>query len=76
MGERITVGLTTEQIYKHKLLAQHIEPYEKRKEILVQFIKTIKVITGITVIQLKDVYGSSLTDLSIDAICVTQATKK
>lgn len=76
MGERVTVGLTTEQIYKHKLLAQYIEPYEKRKEILVQFIKTIKVITGITVIQLKDIYGSSLTDLSIDAICVTQATKK
>ncbi|MBI4973025.1 pantetheine-phosphate adenylyltransferase [Candidatus Roizmanbacteria bacterium] len=77
MGERITMGITTEPLYRHKPLSHIIEEYNIREMNVRNFILKIHPRSQyLKIIPITDVYGSSLSDLSIDAICVTQATKK
>lgn len=76
-GERITVGITTSPLYQHKPLSQIIERYKVREANVDDYIsKNRSHFQKVTIIPITDVYGSSLIDLSIDAICVTLATKK
>ena len=77
MGERITIGITTEPLYRHKPLSQIVEDYDIREANVHDFIlKSHPRFQNVKIIPITDVFGSSLSDLSIDAICVTQATKK
>lgn len=77
MGERITIGVATEPLYQHKPLSHLIEDYNIRETNVHDYIlKSRPRFENIKIIPITDIYGSSLTDLSIDAICVTQATKK
>ncbi len=76
-GERITVGITTERLYRHKLLASCIEPYEVREQSAASHIrKNRKKDTEFRTIPLTDVYGTAVTDETADAIVVTEATRK
>lgn len=77
MGERITIGIATEPLYQHKPLSHLIEDYNIRETNVRDYIlKSRPRFENIKIIPISDIYGSSLTDLSINAICVTQATKK
>ena len=77
MGERITIGIATEPLYQHKPLSHLIEDYNIRETNVHDYIlKSRPRFENIKIIPITDIYGSSLTDISIDAICVTQATKK
>lgn len=75
-GERITVGITTAALYRKKLLASSIEPYEVRERSVASYIG--KHGTGspeFRTIPLTDVYGNAVTDETADAIVVTEATR-
>jgi len=77
MGERVSIGIATESLYQHKPLKQIIEDYKIRETNVRDYIsKNCLRFQNVKVISITDVYGTSLTDLSIDAICVTQATEK
>lgn len=77
MGERITIGITTEPLYRHKPLSQIVEDYKIRETNVRDYIlKSRPRFQNVKIIPIVNVYGSSLTDLTIDSICVTQATKK
>ncbi len=76
-GESITVGITTELLYRHKVLASCIEPYEVREQSVACYIKkNRKKHTVFRTVPLTDVYGTAVTDETADAIVVTEATRK
>lgn len=73
-GTHVTIGLTTAPLYQKKFLAQSIEPFEKREQSLVHYFNEQKYSGRATIIPLTDIYGTSLTDRSIEAIFVTEVT--
>jgi len=76
-GKRITVGITTEAMYQHKLLASQIESYKTRERNILLFIKkTQNNIGNISCIPLINIYGNGYTDKTVDGIVVTEDTKR
>ena len=76
-GKRLTIGITTEVMYRHKLLASQIEPYKLRQSNIFSFIKKMRNdCKNVTCIPLTDIYGTGLVDKTVDGIVVTQDTKK
>jgi len=76
IGKKVTIGITTELLYRHKILASTIETYAVREKGIREYISTIKKNSQeIKLISLTNVYGNSLKDMSVDAILVTSATK-
>jgi cytidyltransferase-like protein len=69
-GKRVTVGVTVGAMTRHKLFSQSIEPYAKRAAYITQFNPSF------SLFKLSDIFGPTLTDPSIDAICVTKDTLK
>lgn len=77
LGQSIEIGITTEPLYRHKLLHEVIEPYSLREKNIRNFVKSNKnKNTDVRFTALKDMYGTSLDRPDIDAIIVTQETKK
>ena len=66
IGKKVTIGLTTEELYKNKFLSQHIEPYEVREKNLKKYCRNI--------IPISDIYGTTLENKEIDAIVVSRET--
>ncbi len=67
-GERVTVGITTKATVRHKAYIVSLESYSKRAENVRLFNSSV------IIYKLTDMYGPTLTDMSIDAICVTEDT--
>ena len=75
-SERVTIGLTLPQLYQQKTLSSHIESYSLRQENLLKFLKKNNWQQRSKIFPLKDIYGTTLTDQSIDALFVTSQTEK
>lgn len=74
-GDKVTIGIATEPLYRRKTLASMIEPYEARERAAARFVTKIRGnLENVSFIPLSDVYGSGLTDKSAEAIVVTEAT--
>lgn len=71
-SEHVTIGITQEKMYAHKLLASFIERYDYRKQTLLSFLRLKNYLHRATVIPLTDIYGISLEN-TIDAIFVTHS---
>ncbi len=67
-GNRVTVGITTGAMIRHKAYSFSLESYRKRVKNVSQFNPSL------SLYKLSDIYGPTLTDVSIDAICVTEET--
>ena len=77
MGKRLSIGITTESMYKDKPLSEIIENYATREVNVRNYVLSLEVRNSdFSLIPISDIYGSSLTDISIDAIVVTPDTKK
>lgn len=77
MGKRLSIGITMERMYKDKLLSETIEDYAVRETNVKNYILSLDVNKNdFSLISISDIYGSSLTDRSIDAIVVTPDTEK
>lgn len=74
-SQRVTIGLTLPQLYQQKTLSFLIEPYSERKKNLLTFLREKGWHKRVTIIPLKDIYGTTLTDQSIDALFVTNETQ-
>ena len=72
----LTIGLVAHPCPYDKSYAFSIQDYETRLSNLKSFLDTIKDKQKIDIITLTDIYGTTLTDLSIEAIFVTSATLK
>lgn len=69
---KLTLGLTQTPV-RNKKLSHLIEPYSKRHQSIMKFVHDHRY-SNIDIIPINDIYGTTLTDLSLDAIFVTQET--
>jgi len=67
-GEKVTVGIATRALSKHKSYPYSLEPYSKRVENVRRYNSSL------TLYKLQDIFGPTLTDPSIEAIFVTKDT--
>lgn len=74
-AHQLTIGLTTHTLTKHKDYAHNITDYCVRKNELKRLLKKYKFLNQTKIIPLHDLYGTTLSDSSIDAIVVTPHTK-
>ena len=74
-ASRLTIGLTTNTLQQNKKYADTILSYKKRKHELEGILRKLKV-SNFSIIPLKDIFGTTTTDKSIDMIAVTPQTKK
>jgi pantetheine-phosphate adenylyltransferase len=71
-GKKVSIGITSRAMTRHKLYNESIESYAIRSKNILQFITERKY--DASLISLSDIFGSTLTDSTIDAIFVTQET--
>lgn len=71
-GIKVTIGLTSGAMIRHKSYHESIESYVMRCQNVLKFAAESK--SSISLIKLNDIYGSTLIDKSIDAIFVTEET--
>jgi pantetheine-phosphate adenylyltransferase len=77
LGEKITIGITTDKFCQKKFLAQSIEPFAIRKKAVEKFVKKyLGDSRQLDILPIFDIYGTTLIDKTIEAIVVSQATKK
>lgn len=70
---RVTIGLVKNPFSDIKLYPSSIEPYQLRKKALLTVLAKNSASSRASIIPLQDIFGTSLTDPTIDAIFVTQA---
>lgn len=74
LSEKVTLGLSTQNLYKEKFLANIIDSYQTRESELKSYLKEKNYLPRADIIPLEDIFGPSLQIKDIDAIFVTQTT--
>ena len=80
VGKKYLVGITSDNYVKNSKFRiqnpEFIEPFEKRKESVLEFVKKEKALNKVEIIKIEDLFGPTLSkDLVIDAIVVSQDSK-
>lgn len=75
LAETVTIGITSDLFIKNKSENQQIISLEKRKQAIVNFLTSQKIINRYRFSTLNDIFGITKTEQNIDAILVTQETK-
>lgn len=76
VGKKVIIGITTEKMYKHKLYSKLIEDYETRKKSVEAYLKSKNWLGKTKILEIENMYGSTLKDPSIKAIVVSKATSR
>ena len=76
LANHMTIGLTTEEMIKHKTHYEKIQPYDLREELLRNFLEKELLLApdSFTIFPLSDPYGPTLTDATIDAHISSEET--
>lgn len=74
LGKKVTIGIAQKNLYQEKLLATAIEDYQTRKKSVESFLKNKKWWGRGKIIAINDIYGTSNSDPSIEALIATEAT--
>lgn len=75
IAEKITIGITKEELISAKQYKDSIESFETRKENVLNYIETNHDDKKARIVALDDIYGPTLTDESIDVIVITRESK-
>lgn len=73
-AQRVTIGITISPLSPTKGFPEFIQDFSTRKSRIESFLTTHGLLSRATLIPLTDIYGTSLTDPSIEAIFVTNST--
>lgn len=74
-GERVIIGITSDEFVKNKPLSSEILPFEERKNAVLAFLRQSNYLARTTIFNLDDIYGPAVDKNSpIEAILVTQKT--
>lgn len=81
VGKKVIVGITSDKFVRRWKVDdrswKQTEIFEERKRAVLEFIKKERVLNGIGIVKIDDLFGSTLSkDLLIDAIIVSGETKK
>lgn len=76
LANHITIGLTTDEMIKHKSDYEKIQSYDLREELLHKFLEKELLLApdSFTIFPLSDPYGPTLTDATIDAHISSEET--
>jgi cytidyltransferase-like protein len=75
-SQKVTIGLTVDNFSNHKTLHQIIHSYDDRKKQLEEYLSEINQLNRVSITPLKDVYGPTISDPTIDCLVVTHQTYK
>lgn len=75
-AEKVTIGLTIDNFSNHKTLHQIIHLYHDRQKQLENYLSEIEQLNRVFITPLKDVYGPTISDSTIDCLVVTDQTYK
>jgi len=76
LGDRIVIGLTSDEFVARKQKKHTISKYDKRYENLITFLSNIGMSDRVEIIPLKDPYGPTIDDAKIDGIVTSRETMK
>ncbi|OGK10206.1 hypothetical protein A2767_02025 [Candidatus Roizmanbacteria bacterium RIFCSPHIGHO2_01_FULL_35_10] len=76
LADKVSIGITTNEMIKNKLLSQIVEKLDIRYSILEKYLITKNFLKRAQFFVLKDIYGPSIEDNDFDSILVTELTKK
>lgn len=74
LGEKVTIGLTTEELHKKKVFHHTIQSIEDRKEQLLSYINKTWPDVPVEIAPIEDIYGPSIKVPEFDALVVTKET--
>ena len=73
-GKKVTIGIATEELFKHKLFSQTIEPFKIRKKSVSEFLKKNSWRPSAKIIPFSEFTGGADKRGDIDAIVVSKVT--
>lgn len=76
IGTYAVIGLTIDDLTLKKAYKDSVLSYEQRKKELIRFLSSIGKDTHFEIVPIQDVYGTTLKDTNIEAIVVTEQTKR
>ncbi len=76
IAEKVSIGITTPEMYQNKALLSQIEPFDVRQVGLKNFLEKNNWLSRTVIIPISSKYGSTLTDPTIEAIVVSPETEK
>ncbi len=71
-GKKVTIGITSGAMVRHKLYFQSIQSYTQRRQGVIDFAKEQE--KEVEIIRLKDMFGTTVTKNSFEALFVTEET--
>ncbi len=74
-AKKISIGIATSKLYQNKEFNRTIEHFNYRKEVIEKYLSSIGALDRVDLFELNDIYGSTLTDNSLDSIVVTYETE-
>lgn len=74
-AKKVTIGITQKNLYKNKLFSSSVEDFIIRKKSVLDYLKKNKFTNRAKLITIKDVFGTSLTDQTIEGVVVTKETR-
>ncbi len=74
LGQKVTLGVSQENLYQKKFLSSTVEDYETRQQSVEGFLKSKGWWGRGKIISIDDIYGTSKSDPSIKALIATQTT--
>lgn len=72
LSSHLIIGITDQKLTKNKPYAHTIENFSVRQNAVKKYCQTHDI--SFEIVKLQDVYGPTLSDLSIQALCVTEET--
>lgn len=75
-AEKVSIGITTPEMYQNKALNSQIESQEVREQALKNFLEKDNWLSRAIIIPISNKYGNTLTDPTIEAIIVSPETEK
>lgn len=76
LGEKVYIGLTSDEMVKKKPLSNKIESFDERKRRLINYLDERGFIGQAEIVEINDPFGPAATEEGIEAIVVTPETLK
>lgn len=74
LGERVAVGITQTELTQSKVWPETIESFSVRKKNVTGWLEQQDLDKRSQIVELRDIYGPTLTDKSLDGLLVTEKT--
>jgi len=74
LSDKVSIGITTDSMGNDKKFSRSLEPYEKRLDELKNYLHKKNYISRSHIFELKNIYGTALSDRTLDCLVVTSDT--